>query len=83
MSSFEDLKTALDSIGADVTSVQTGVDSLNAQIAALAAQIAASGTTLSAEAQASLDAAVSEAAGIKTKLDTLATTLTPPAPPAA
>lgn len=62
MSTFDDLKKALDSIATDVTTVKLDVEGLLAKLAA----IPTAGMT--ADQQAALDAAVTQAQGIATSL---------------
>lgn len=69
MSTFADLANTLNGIAADVVPVQDGVTKLEATIATLQSQLANSGTSLPADAQASLDAAVQQAGTIKTAFD--------------
>jgi hypothetical protein len=76
MSSFEDLQAALASAGDKVTAVKTDVETLLAKLA----NIPPAGMT--AEQQASLDAAVTTAQGIASSLGALDQEVNPPAPPA-
>jgi hypothetical protein len=77
MSSFDDLKAALDSISGKVSTVKTDVDALLAKLSS----IPTAGMT--PEQQASLDAAVSQAQGIATSLTAIDAEANPPTPPAA
>jgi hypothetical protein len=73
MCAISDLKPILDGIATDVTAVAAGVTSIQTKLAALQNSTT---STLSPADQATLDAANSEAAGIKTSLDTVAASLT-------
>ena len=72
MSTFDDLKAALDGISAKVTTVKADVDSLLAKLAA----IPPAGMT--PEQQAALDAAVQQASGISTSLGAIDAEVNPP-----
>jgi uncharacterized protein YoxC len=62
MSTFDDLKASLDTVTANVTTIKTDVEALLAKLAAIPTG------GLTADQQAALDAAVTQAQGISTSL---------------
>lgn len=77
MSTFDDLKGALDGISGNVSTVKGDVDTLLQKLS----QIPTAGMT--PEQQASLDAAVQQAQGISTSLGAIDAEVNPPAAPPA
>ena len=71
MSTFTDLKTALDAVAADVATVKTDVETLLAKLAAIPAG------GLTTDQQAALDAAVTQAQGIATSLGAINSEVNP------
>lgn len=71
MSKIDDLKPIFDAIATDVTGIGTGVSDLQAKLAALQASAGnpATATVLTPADQATLDAAVTQGASLKTALD--------------
>ena len=74
MSTFDDLKAAMDGIAGSVATVKTDVDTLLTKLS----QVPTAGMT--PDQQAALDAAVQQAQGIKASLGAIDAEVNPPAP---
>lgn len=80
MSSFDDLKAALDTVTGKVSTVKTDTESLLAKLSAIQSAPPAG---MSPEQQAALDAAVTQAKGIADSLGAIDAEVNPAAAPAA
>jgi len=78
MAEIKDIKDVLDGVASDVDVVKAGIDSLNSKIESLNASLSSSGA-LSAEDAALMNDTLTEAKGIKGKLDAMAAAFASPA----